>query len=300
MWRFEYFAPTSLAEAISLLEKHQDEGVELLAAGTDVLPEMRINKRGPKVLVSLNSVPGLKGIKFSENEGLRIGALTTFSEIANSAPVQTRFAPISDAASVVGALQIRNRGTIGGNICHASPAAEMGAPLLAMEASAMVTGPGGERVVSIEDFFVGPGKSILGPADILTEIVVPTPPSGTGGAYLKFSPRKALDLAVVGVAAVVRPGVCDPFGAGIRDDKGRCSNCRIGLGAVAPTPIRARKAEEAVMSGGVGPAALAKIGQLAAEECQPIDDARASAQYRRDMVAVLVRRAIGQAVERAG
>jgi CO/xanthine dehydrogenase FAD-binding subunit len=289
MWRFEYFAPTSLQEAIGLLEQYQDAGVEVLAAGTDILAEMRINKWGPRVLVSLNSVPGLKGIKFSENEGLRIGALTTFTEIANSAPVRSRFAPISDAASVVGALQIRNRATIGGNICHASPAAEMGAPLLALGASVLVTGPQGERTLPLQEVFAGPGKTSLAPAEILTEILVPTLPAGTSGAYLKFSPRKALDLAVVSVAAVVRG-----------DGDGACSDCRIGLGAVAPTPIRARKAEAAALEQGIAPAALPGIGRLAAEECAPIDDARASAAYRREMVATLVQRAIGQAVGRIG
>lgn len=287
MRRFEYFAPTSLAEAIDLLESHQDKGAIPLAAGTDILVEMRLGKGQAGALVTLNRIPGLKGIDFDRRDGLRIGVLVTFSELMNTEVVRQRFTPLAEAAGAVGATQVRNRGTIGGNICHASPAAEMGAPLLALGAKVRIVGPGGERVILLEEFFVGPQKTVLRPGEILTQILVPVPEEGMGGAYLKLSPRKALDLAIVGVAVVVGR------------DGGVCAGCRIGLGAVAPTPVRARQAEKAAKEARLERDSLEEIGRLAAAEAKPISDIRASAEYRRDMVGVMVKRAMGQAMVRA-
>jgi carbon-monoxide dehydrogenase medium subunit len=230
-------------------------------------------------LIDLRKIPALKFIEASERE-LRIGALTTLRMIETSSLIRDKFNLLFQAAQSVGSLQVRNRGTIAGNICNAVPSADLAPALLALDAKVRLAGSKGQRTVKIEDFFVGPNTTVLSAGEVLTEIQIPNLPSRARGVYLKLSPRSAMDLAVVGVAVL----------ADVQN--GLCQEIRIGLGAVAPTPIRAEKAEKIIRGQRVSLDLIESAAQAAAAESAPIDDHRASAEYRRDMVKVLTRRAI--------
>ena len=232
-------------------------------------------------------ISALDFIDCEENKGLKIGALTTIHSIATSPIIREKFSLLAEAAGQLGTQQVRNRATIGGNLCNAAPSAETATPLIVLGAKAIITGADGERIVSIENFLVGPGLTILKPGEILIGIQVENPPPRSGGVYLKHTLRKSLDLAIVGVAVMVSM------------DGEVCRDIKIALGAVSPTPIRAGKAEEVIRSQKIEDDILEKVGQVAADESSPIDDCRSSASYRRRMVDVLVKRGIRQAVERA-
>jgi CO/xanthine dehydrogenase FAD-binding subunit len=278
--RFQYASPRTIEEALHLLGKFN---ARLLAGGTDLLPQLK--RRGmpiPDAVIDLKGIPGLKALSFDEGSGLTIGALSTITAIAGSPIIQKRFPILSQAASTMASPQVRNRGTFVGNICMAVPSADSAPALLSLEALAGIKGVTGERTVPLADFFVGPRRTVLEPGEILQSILVPTPKTGCRGIYLKFSPRHSMDLAIVGVAVT---GV---------EDSGVCKNVRIALGAVAPTPMRARKAEVVLSGQRLTPETVEAAARAAREECRPIDDHRASADYRRDMVYMLVRRAINQ------
>jgi CO/xanthine dehydrogenase FAD-binding subunit len=277
---FEYFAPSSVEEAISLLGKYKGTG-KLLAGGTDLLSSMRKSKVSASCLISLRNVSELHHLwSDANNQVLMIGSMTTLSGIVSSPLVQKDFRLIADAADVVGSVQVRNRGTIGGNICNASPAADTIPALLVLQSKVRITGPTRARVVPLEEFFVGPGATVLGDEEILTEIQVPLAPKGARMVYFKQGIRKAMDIAIVGVAMliVVNSRVCEDI--------------RIGLGSIAPTPIRALKAERTLRGKALHNLAIDSTAKAASDESNPISDIRASAEYRREIVKVLTERAI--------
>ena len=220
-----------------------------------------------------------------EGDGWRIGALTTIRMLETSAAVRRMYPILTQAAAALGSVQVRNIATVGGNLCHAVPSADMAPPLLCLDAKVSLIGNNGKRSLALPDFFLGPRSTAIQPRELLSEISLPIIPSRWGGVYLKLGHRKAMDLAVVGVATLV-----------VLDSLGRCLDCRIALGAVSPTPERARRAEEVLRGEKVTEAMLDKAAETAMGECQPIDDVRATARYRRHMVQVLTRRGLSQAL----
>ena len=256
----------------------------MIAGGTDLLPQMKNGVITTGVLVSLKEVRGLNGIAYVPYRGVVIGAKTTHNELSNSMVLQEKYPSLSEAAQSMANNQVRNRGTIGGNLVSAVPSADLPPILIALDASITLVGPQETRTTPLEKFFVGPRCSVIASDEILTEIVIPDQAT-TGSAYLKFGLRRSGALAVVGVAASVI-------------ERGKCiEGVRIVLGAVAPTPIRAFEAERLLIGNSVTEALLEEVGKTAAKECRPISDIRGSADYRRNMVRVFTKRALRKALK---
>jgi len=277
---FDFYQPTTLAEASRLLKDHGPGG-RFLAGGTDLVIAMKEKGLVPKYIVDLKRVPGLSGIRENSDGTLSIGTLTTMYSIETSPLIRKKYPFLSQSAAEVGSIQIRNRATVGGNMANATPSADLAPSLIALNATAYIAGIAGERSIALEDFFRGPGQSAMSQGEILTEIAIPKTGPTLVGEYIKFSPRDMMDLAYVGVAVAYSLG----------SDK-KCSGVRIVLGAVAPTPIRAKNSE-ALLEGQVLTESLAaKVGEEAARESKPISDVRSSAEYRRAMVGVMTKRAL--------
>lgn len=279
MRRFSYFEPATLAEAVALLGQHAGRA-QALAGGTDLLVELKEQLRRADCVVNIKKIPGIGALSFDAREGLRIGALVTAREVETSPVVVEKYASLAQAARELGSIQVRNRATIVGNVCRASPSADTLPPLIADAAEIVLHGSKGERRLPLEDFFTGPGKTVLAADELVTELRLPPPAPRTGKVYIKHGRRKAMELATVGVAVTLSP-----------------SDVRIVLGAVAPTPIRARQAEDLLRGRKIDAAMIERAAQAAVEESRPISNVRASADYRREMVGVLTRRALQRALE---
>jgi CO/xanthine dehydrogenase FAD-binding subunit len=284
---FEYHAPASIQEALECLSQCAGKA-KVFAGGTDLLVSMKKREQVPEHLINLKGIEGLNAIRYDEKQGLAIGGLATIGDIERSQIVKEKFTALWDAVNVMAAPQVRNLGTIGGNLCSAVPSADMAPPLIALGASVRLLGAKGERSVPVESFFKGPGESVLKADEILVEVLVPNPPENSGGAYFKLMRRNAMDLALVGAAVFLR----------INKDKKVCQEARIALGAVAPTPMRARKAEQVLVGRAVSEETAKEAGNTARLEAKPISDIRASEAYRKDMVGVLTQRAIMAALDR--
>ncbi|KUO77513.1 MAG: hypothetical protein APF81_07755 [Desulfosporosinus sp. BRH_c37] len=280
--KFEYVAPQTLDEALHILGTRREK-VKLLAGGTDLVVQLKSREIAiPEYVLDLKSVPGLSSVTFNLQSGLTIGALATISSVAESSEAQKYFPALVQAALSMASPQVRNKGTFVGNICNAVPSADSAPPLLALNATLRLKSLAGERTVPIKEFFTGPRKTVLQPDEMVLEINVPTPPLGSSSVYLKLSPRHSMDLAIVGVA------VCGIMNNGI------CQDVTIALGAVAPTPIRAHLAEEMLKNNKITPELIEDAAQNAITQCSPIDDHRASKEYRCDMVRVMTKRALTQ------
>jgi carbon-monoxide dehydrogenase medium subunit len=285
MKNFEYFEPKTIEEASGLLIEHGDKA-KLLAGGTDLLPILKEGEVTAQYIISLEKIANLSGISYDDEGGLLIGALTKIRDIEKSDIIREKYVALSEAAGVIGSVQIRNLGTIGGNICHASPAADTAPALLVYGAMVKIAGKNGGRTIPIEDFHIGPGKTALEKGEIVTSFILPPQKSHCGANYIKLAIRRLMDLAFVGVAASVTM------------DNGMISDVKIGLGAVAPKPIRATNAEEILRGKAFDKDTLEKAGDAASQQASPISDLRASADYRRRMVKVLTMRALQKAIER--
>ena len=287
MHRFDYYSPTTLPEAFALLDRF-GESARILAGGTDLLTALKERWETPPHVVDLRCLPGLDEIRYDPAEGLIIGARVTVREVETSPVVSRHYPALAYAASTLASIQIRNLATLAGNICRASPSADTPPILLALDASVSIAAPHGERTVPLDAFFTGPGRTVLARNELLTAIRIPPHLDCCfGAAYIKHSPRQAMDLAMVGVAAAVTL------------ESGWITGARVALGAVAPTPRRSRRAEAALL--GCRPTAqlLGEAGEAAAAECAPISDVRGTADHRRAMVAVDTRRALEQALAAA-
>ena len=284
--RFEYHEPESIAQAVDLATRHGD-AMRFLAGGTDLIVQMRRGKQGPRHVVSLDRVPGLADI--GANGGVTLGARVTHRAIERHPGLQGHLRALVEGARVVGGHQIRNVGTVGGNVVNASPAADVVPPLLVLDAAVTVLGADGERVLPLDGFATGPGRTVRHPHELLTRIAVPAPPARSATAFLKAGRRRAMEISLVCVAVRVT------LDAALE----RCVEARIALGAVAPTALRARAAERALEGQVAGGDAFARAGRLAAEATAPISDVRASAAFRRHLVATLVPRALAIAQARA-
>ena len=286
MKSFEYFAPQSFKDAASLLLRYGSKA-KLLAGGTDLCLRLERRVVDPGVVVDLKKIPALRGIK-TNRQGLTIGAVTLMEEIASSPSVRRRYAIIAEAAAVVGSIQTRNRATLGGNLCNASPAADTAPALIALSARARIASSRRQREIPLEEFFLAPGKTCLQPNELLKEIFIPTTPGKSGSSFQRCT-RTAMDIALVNCAVFVSLGSKQDI----------IGDIRIALGAVAPTPVRARPAEAFLKGKSADADAIEKAAALAAASVSPIDDVRSSAAYRREMVRVLTRRALGEALEKA-
>jgi aerobic carbon-monoxide dehydrogenase medium subunit len=277
----EYFEPKSISEAVSLLATHGAEA-KVIAGGTDVMVDIKY-KEEPAGLINIKKIPGLG--KIDENgASLRIGALATIRDLETSAIVREKLPILWQAAHQFASLQVRNTATLGGNICRASPSGETLTPLLVLDAKAIGTSADGQQIEPFTSFFHGPGKTALGSKGLLTEIDIPYPSAGSRGVYLKHAVRGAMDIAMVGVAVLITPDAT----------KTKVEDVRIGLGAVAPVPLRASKTEELLRGKALTGALLKEAAALAARESSPISDQRSSAEYRRWIVEALTRRGLEQ------
>lgn len=274
-----YTAPGTLEEALTLLAA--DPANTVIAGGTDLIPGVRAGNRQPAVLVDVRRL-GLTEIKV-EDDGLCLGAGLTFADLLYSKDVAASYPALAAAAAEVGGPPIRNRATLGGNLVNASPAADGAPPLLVYDASVVLTGTDGRREVPLTDFFEGPGHTVLNPGEILTKVRLSRPTQRTVSAFLKLGTRNAMAVSIVSAAGRVDI-----------DDSGRVNRCRIALGAVAPTPIRAADAEMFVVAEGLTDESIAEASAIAARVAPPIDDLRASADYRRRMIEVLVSRLLSR------
>lgn len=266
-----------------MLARYQEQA-RVIAGGTDLLIALKEHAERPAYVISLASIPGWRYIEYDEAQGLRIGAATTVRSVETSPIVRAKYPVLAVAAGLLASIQIRNLATVAGNICRASPSADMPPALLVLRATVKLVGSAGDRLVPLEEFFTGPGRTVLQPDELLAEIQVPPPHPQTGAVYIKHSPRRAMDLAVVGVAALVAL------------EGGRCVEARIALGAVAPTPRRAPAAEEILRGREPTAVCIEDAARAAAELASPISDLRGTAKYRRQMVHVLTRRALDGAL----
>ncbi len=286
----EIFQPASIQEA-SRIVKDNGPGGRFLAGGTDLVIAIKEKGLAPKYVVDLKRIPNLSGIREEADGSLTIGALTTMREIETSPLICKRLLFLAQSAAEVGSIQIRNRATIGGNMANATPSADVAPALLVLEARAKIAGAGGERILNLEEFFRGPGQTVMLPEEILTAILIPPIPPKLVGEYIKFSPREMMDLAYVGVAVALV----------LNGKERKCESARIALGAVSPTPMRARKAEALIEKQILTEELAEKAGEEAARESKPISDVRSSADYRRAMVGAMTKRALlNAAAERPG
>jgi xanthine dehydrogenase FAD-binding subunit len=274
----DLYVPERLEDAIAFMAAHAGAALPV-AGGTDVLIDTRVGRASPEWLVDLSPLRALAGSE-RDGETLRVGALTTIRTLELDDEL-TRCAPaVVEAARVLGSVQIRTMATVGGNLCHATPSAEMPPALLVHEAVAEVAGPNGERSLPLGELFAGPGRTTLGPAELLTGVRLRVPAMSAGSCYLRQTVRWSMDLAGVGVAAAVEV------------DGTTVTQARVALGAVAPVPLLVPEAAAAVVGAELTTEAAAEAGARAAAACSPISDARGTADYRREVVAVLVRRAL--------
>jgi carbon-monoxide dehydrogenase medium subunit len=286
MTAFEYVAPRTLAEVVAVLAEKGDRA-RLLAGGTDILVQLREGRRHADWVVDVKHVPDVNELTWNEASGLHIGAAVPCYRVVEQSQVARAYPGLVDAVSLIGGVQIQSRATIGGNLCNASPAADTIPALIAACAMCQIAGPQGSRALPVEQFCTAPGKTALLRGEMLVSLHLPAPKPHTGSAYLRFIPRNEMDIAVVGA------------GVAIVLDGGRCTEARIALAAVAPTPILVAEAGAALVGTGVGEEDIARAASLAQAAARPISDMRGDADYRRHLVGVLVKRALRMAVDRA-
>lgn len=285
MSRFEYHEPASLAEAVALAARH-GAAARFLAGGTDLLVQIERGRLAPGHVIALHRLADLATV---ETDGrITLGARVTHRTVERTPAFRGALRALVEGAQVIGGRQVRNVATVGGNVANASPAADLVPVLLTLDAEARLVGPDGERRLALDACLLGPGRTALGRGELLTHVSMPAPAAATATAFLKAGRRKAMEIAVVCVAARLT------LDAG----RERCLEARIALGAVAPTTVRAREAERALEGQPLEPARLRRAAGLALEACEPISDVRASARFRRHLVVTLVERALATCAAR--
>lgn len=282
---FEYLRPSTIPEAIALLQRHGEEA-KILSGGQSLIPMMKLRLARPAYLIDINRIAGLSYIK-EEGGFLKIGGLTREAEIEASSIIRSKYPLLMDTAHVIADPQVRNMATVGGNLAHGDPANDHPATMIALGAQVVATGPKGERSIAIEDFFKSLFQTALEGDEILTEIRIPVPPAKSGGAYFKLE-RKVGDFATAAAAAQLT-----------LDGSGAVQKIGVGLTNVGATPIKARKAEDSLRGKKPDATAIAQAAKLAAQEAQPSSDLRGPAEYKKGLVQELTRRALTRAVERA-
>ncbi len=280
---FEYYAPDSIAEACQLLSQFGPRA-KVIAGGSDLVIKMKKDLLAPEVLVSVKNLDQMKKIEYAAGKGVIVGARATHNDLYKSKVLAEKFASVSNAAGQMADNQVRNIGTLGGNISNAVPSADLPPIFIALNATVKLTGVKGERTMALEDLFAGPGKIVATQDELITEVVIPDQKM-TGSNYIKFGLRKSGALAVVGVAVAVQI------------ENNVIKDARVALGAVAATPMRAKKTEEFLKGKTVSDEVLAEAGIIASGECKPISDIRASAEYRTDLVRIFTKRALRKAID---
>jgi carbon-monoxide dehydrogenase medium subunit len=285
---FDYAAPTSLAEATALVARAEGTA-RVLAGGTDLLVQLREHLRDADLVVDLKKIPELMEISYSPVKGLTLGAAVPCYRIYENAEISAAYPALVDAAQIVGGWQIQSRASVGGNLCNSSPAGDTIPPLIVLQATCRITGHGGTREVPAEAFCTAPGRNVLGRGEILESLVLPPSAPLSGSAYERFIPRNEMDIAVAGAASCVRLG---SGGETIEE-------ARVGLAAVAPTPLFAAEASASLKGKLATEETFVKAGELARKVASPISDMRGTAEFRLHLVGVLVKRTLARAVARA-
>ena len=280
---FEYFAPSSITDALLLLDAKREARV--LAGGTDLLVQLKQRELSAECLIDLKLIPELRGVELGEDNHLHVGALTTVSEIIGSDIVNDEIPILRQVAESMGSWQVRNKATIGGNICRAAPSADFAPVLLALDAQLKIVNSRAERIVNLTNFFTGPGKTVLQRNDILQEIIIQVPSGSWALEYGRQSRRKTMDLALVNVAVFLM----------LDSRKSVCEDIRIAVGSVAPTPVRARNAEQYLSKAEISTERINTASRMAAEETDPISDVYGSAWYKRELVRAQTARTLKEA-----
>lgn len=284
MVEFDYVEPESLQEACALLDQHGDDA-KLIAGGTALIIWIRQRLLNPKVVISLAKVPNLNYVKFDKTDGLRVGAAACHRDIELAPQVRQYYPLLHETFRKVAQPRIRNMGTIGGNLCQGDPLTDPGASLLALDAEVTLAGSKGKRTLPLEDFFVDYYETALQAGEVLTEVHVPAPKKAIRWAHIKFTPRSLEDFATVGVALAIEA------------QGDLCRDIRLALNSAGPKIFRAKNAEEVIRGQRITDKLVAETVEAASAEAEPIEDVRGSAEYKREMVKVMVRRAIRQALQ---
>lgn len=288
MREIQYAAPTSVSDAVALLSQFGSRA-RVLAGGTDLIVQMREHLREVDLVVDGKKIPELTALTFDSSTGLTLGAAVPCYEIYNNDTVKQHYAGLVDAASIIGGTGIQGRASVGGNLCNSGPAADSTPILIAYGAVCHIAGPDGEREVAVEDFCTAPGRNVLRDGELLLSLRLPTLPPHSGAHYLRFIPRNEMDIAVVGVGASVT----------LSDDGSTFVSARVGLGAVAPTPLFVFEAGEALAGKSVSEESITAAAEAARAAAKPINDMRGDIAHRKQLAAVLTKRALWKAVERA-
>jgi carbon-monoxide dehydrogenase medium subunit len=284
---FEYQAPTSLKDAVTLL-RQSDLRARPLAGGTDLIVQLRSGRIETDLLVDIKRIPETNDLSYDPMNGLTLGSAVPCHRLCEEGDIRDLYPALIDSASIIGGVAIRNRATVGGNVCNSAPSGDLLPALIVLGAICRIIGPQGERAVPVDQFCTGPGSNVLEQGELLVSIQLPPPPPNSGARYLRFIPRNEMDIAVVGAGARVD----------LSQDFQKISSARIALGAVAPTPILAREASHFLVGKVPSETVFDQASALARAEAHPITDMRGTIAYRRHLVGVLVKRALRGAVDR--
>ena len=287
MHAFEYVAAETVNEAVSLLSEKGDQA-RVLAGGTDLIVQVREGRRHPDLIVDVKKLAETNVLSYNPQSGLRLGAAVPCYRIYGDATIAAAYPGLMDAVTLIGGTQIQGRASVGGNLCNSSPAADGIPPLIVHNAICEIAGPNGTREVRVDDFCTGPGQNQLQAGEFLVALRIPAPPNHFGSHYLRFIPRNEMDIAVVGAGAAV---TLDPA-------RRRIQSARIALGAVAPTPLFVEEAGTYLAGKAITPKAINKAAEIAEAAARPISDLRGTAEHRKQLCAVLTRRALEKAIER--
>ena len=285
--RFGFLSPKTIEESIALLSRYGPKA-KVIAGGTDLIPQMRWGELRPEYIMGLSQIQGLDGIQFDSTIGLKMGASCKIAEIEKSDIIRGHYPILAQAASVLGSPEIRNRATVGGNLCTAAPSADMVPSLLVLGAKAVIASEKGERVVSLEDFFTGPKKTVLDSHEMLLRLEMPPMRPRSAGEYIKFGRRNAMEIAMIGVAALIA----------LEQEDNTCEDARLALATAAPTPMRCKRAEEVLRGKRLDIRVIGLAGETASSEASPRTSWRTTEEYRRDLIRVLTRRAIQNSLDK--
>lgn len=288
MHAFDYATPQSVADAVVLLNEHGENAL-VLAGGTDLIVQLRENRRRAEVVVDIKGISEANELSYDVSTGLTIGAAVPCYRIYGDAAIAAAYPGLMDATSLVGGTGIQGRASLGGNLCNGSPAGDTIPPMIVLGGVARIAGPEGTREVAVEDFCTAPGRTVLANGEFLISLHFPTPEPHSGAYYLRFIPRNEMDIAVVGVGVSVV----------LSDDHSRFVSARIALAAVAPTPLFVREAGDALAGQAVSDESIQKASEIARAAARPISDMRGTAEYRTHLTGVLTRRVLNGAVQRA-
>ena len=285
--RFQYLSPETMEEAFALLARYGQK-TKVIAGGTDLIPQMRWGEIRPEVVLGLGRIPDLQEIQFDDKGGLMLGALCKIGVIESSPIIRENYPILAQAASVLACTEIRNRATVGGNLCTAAPSADMPPSLLVLGARAVIASENKERVIPLEDFFLGPKKTVLDTNELLVRLEMPPIRPNSAGEYIKLGRRNAMEIAMIGVAALIT----------LRPGDNTCEEARLALATAAPTPIRCKEAEQALTGKKLDKETIESAAETASREASPRTSWRSTEAYRRDMIRVLTRRAIQGAIDK--